>query len=85
VPAQVIPDGVGVPAGAAEEVLEAAGGGVAEALGQPPGVLAPDVEQQAVDVLQGAAARPGAAGVAAEELAHGGQLVGPAPDILDGR
>src|SRR4029079_4636262 len=82
--AQVVADRVGVPVGTAEQVLDAVGGGVAETLGPLPGVLALDVQEQAVDVLQDAAARLGAREVAGDALAHASQLVAPALDILDG-
>ena len=56
---EVVADRVGVPFGAAHQVLDAVGGGVADLLGELPGVLALDRPEQAGEI--GAGAVPGLA------------------------
>ena len=54
---QIVADGIGVPAHAAQEVLHAVGGRVAGGLGQLPAVLALERREQALQIGPGAAAR----------------------------
>jgi hypothetical protein len=80
--AQIVADGVGVPVGASEQVLDAVGAVVAEVLGHLPAVLALGVAEQPFEIIDGPPTRFGAGEVRAQAVPDTFQFLGPAVNIL---
>jgi hypothetical protein len=84
---EVVADRVGVPFGPAHQVLDAVGVGVADLLGDLPGVLALDRPEQADEVGPDAVAGLAAGGPGPDPSGHLVELLAPLVDVFgaDGR
>jgi hypothetical protein len=79
---QVVTDGVGVPVGPGQQVLDPVGGRVAQVLGELPPVLPLDPAQQPADVSDCPPPRLAPGEPAADPLGHGLQLSRPVRYLL---
>ena len=85
VPDQVVANGVGVPVGPGQQVLDAVGGRVAQVLGELPAVLPLGAAEQPADVPDRSASRLAASEVAADPPADRLNLFRPRDHLRRGR